>query len=272
MAEKRMFTQKIVESDDFLDMPCSAQALYFHLNMRADDDGFINNPRSITRSVGASADDLKLLIAKRFVLAVGNCIVIKHWRMNNTLRKDRYKPTQYQKEFALLTVKENGAYTDNAAYGNQMATTWQPSGNHTVATKYSVVENSVVEDSIGECREEAATNAAVPTPAPPFGTYNNVILSDKEIKDLEAEFPTKYEEYINRLSTYMAKHGKKYKSHYVTIKSWLIEDKAKDPASFNADVFFEAAVNHTKAKQQERTPEEREALRKRVEALKKEIG
>lgn len=113
MAEKRMFTQKIIDSDAFLDMPLSTQALYFHLNMRADDDGFVNNPKRIQRTIGASEDDLKLLIAKRFVIAFENgVIVIKHWRMHNTLKKDRYSPTQYQEELAMLEVKPNKAYTE----------------------------------------------------------------------------------------------------------------------------------------------------------------
>ena len=136
-----MFTQKIVESDAFLDMPLSAQALYFHLNMLADDDGFVNSPRSIQRMSGASVDDLKLLVAKRFIISFDNCIVIKHWRMNNTLRKDRYKPTQYQKEYAQLTIKSNGSYTENPC-GNQMATNWQPNGNQ-MATQYSIEKYSI---------------------------------------------------------------------------------------------------------------------------------
>ena len=112
MAEKRMFTKKIVDSDAFLDMPLTTQALYFHLNMRADDDGFVNNPKKIQRMIGASEDDLKLLIAKRFILAFENgVIVIKHWRMHNLLRKDRYNPTQYQEEMNSLQLKDNGAYT-----------------------------------------------------------------------------------------------------------------------------------------------------------------
>ena len=112
MAEKRMFTQKIIDSDAFLDMPLSTQALYFHLNMRADDDGFINNPKRIQRTIGASEDDLKLLILKRFVIGFENgVIVIKHWRMHNTLRKDRYNPTQYQEQLSTLQVKKNSAYT-----------------------------------------------------------------------------------------------------------------------------------------------------------------
>lgn len=116
MAEKRMFTQKIIDSDAFLDMPLSTQALYFHLNMRADDDGFVNNPKKLQRYIGACDDDLKLLLAKRFVIGFASgVIVIKHWRMHNTLRKDRYSPTQYQEEFAMLDVKENRAYTERAA-------------------------------------------------------------------------------------------------------------------------------------------------------------
>ena len=103
MAEKRMFTKSIIDSDAFLEMPLSAQALYFHLNMRADDDGFVNNPKRITDYVNASADDLKILLAKRFIIRFDSgVIVIKHWRMHNTLKSDRYHPTDYQDELALL--------------------------------------------------------------------------------------------------------------------------------------------------------------------------
>ena len=124
-----MFTQKIVDSDAFLDMPLSAQALYFHLNMRADDDGFINNAKNIRRMVGASEDDLKLLMAKRFLITFDNgVVVIKHWRMHNAIRKDRYKPTQYQKQLASLDLKDNGSYTEKDL-GNQLATNWQPNDN-----------------------------------------------------------------------------------------------------------------------------------------------
>ncbi|MBO7319129.1 MAG: hypothetical protein J6V06_03825, partial [Clostridia bacterium] len=148
MAEKRMFTKKIVDSDAFLDMPLSTQALYFHLNMRADDDGFVNNPKRIQRTIGASDDDLKLLIAKRFLICFDNgIIVIKHWRMHNALRKDRHRETQYNSQMSLLEVKENGAYTEKKHSGNQMATSWQPNGNQ-MATQYSVGKYSLGEDSV----------------------------------------------------------------------------------------------------------------------------
>lgn len=147
MADKRMFTQKIIDSDAFLDMPLSTQALYFHLNMRADDDGFINNPKRIQRTVGASDDDLKLLIAKRFLICFeSGVIVIKHWRMHNTLRKDRYNPTQYQEEMAMLEVKDNNSYTEKDN-GNHLATTGQPDGNH-LATQYSIDKYSIDKSSI----------------------------------------------------------------------------------------------------------------------------
>lgn len=114
MAQRRMFSLKIVDTDAFLDMPMSAQALYFHLGMRADDDGFIANAKKIQRSVGAAEDDLKLLLAKRFLLAFDSgVIVVKHWKVNNYIQKDRYVPTLYKEEYACLYTKENGIYTDH---------------------------------------------------------------------------------------------------------------------------------------------------------------
>lgn len=112
MANKRMFTMKIVDSDAFLDMPLSAQCLYFHLNMRADDDGFVGNPKRVMKIVNASEDDLKLLVIKKFVLTFDDgVIVIKHWRMHNTLSQNRYHETQYLDEKSLLKIKENGSYS-----------------------------------------------------------------------------------------------------------------------------------------------------------------
>lgn len=113
MAERRMFAKTIIDSDAFLDMPLSAQALYFHLSMRADDDGFINNPKKIMRMVGASDDDCKLLLLKRFVIAFeSGVVVIKHWKIHNYIQKDRYKPTIYQEEKCMLAEKDNKAYTE----------------------------------------------------------------------------------------------------------------------------------------------------------------
>ena len=113
MAERRMFAKSVVDSDAFLDMPMSTQCLYFHLSMRADDDGFLNNARKIQRMIGASDDDMKVLLTKRFILPFeSGVVVIKHWKIHNYIRNDRYKPTIYAEEKSLLAIKENGAYTE----------------------------------------------------------------------------------------------------------------------------------------------------------------
>ena len=112
MAERRMFAKSIIDSDAFLDMPLSAQCLYFHLSMRADDEGFLNNHKKIQRMIGASDDDMKVLLAKNFVIAFeSGVIVIKHWKIHNYIRSDRLAKTNYEDERSLLKVKENGAYT-----------------------------------------------------------------------------------------------------------------------------------------------------------------
>lgn len=112
LADRRMFAKTIIDSDAFLDMPLTAQALYFHLSMRGDDDGFINNPKKIQRMIGASDDDLKLLIAKNFIIPFeSGIVVIKHWKIHNYIRGDRKKETVYPEEMSLLVTKENGSYT-----------------------------------------------------------------------------------------------------------------------------------------------------------------
>lgn len=112
MAERRMFAKTIIDSDAFLDMPLTSQALYFHLSMRADDDGFINNAKKIQRLLGCADDDLKLLLAKNFIIPfqTGVC-VIKHWKIHNLIQKDRYKSTVYEEEFNKLSLKNNNVYT-----------------------------------------------------------------------------------------------------------------------------------------------------------------
>ena len=112
MAERRMFAKTVSDSDAFLEMPTSSQLLYFHLAMRADDDGFINNPKKIQRMVGCAEDDLKVLIGKKFVIHFeSGVVVIKHWKIHNYIQADRYKPTVYSAERKLLSVKDNKSYT-----------------------------------------------------------------------------------------------------------------------------------------------------------------
>lgn len=114
MPERRMFAKTIIDSDAFLDMPISAQLLYFHLSMRADDDGFVNKPKSIMRVCGCKDDDIQILFAKKFVIPFeSGIVVIKHWKIHNYIRKDTYTETKYKEEKALLETDENGSYRIN---------------------------------------------------------------------------------------------------------------------------------------------------------------
>ena len=243
MAERRMFTQKIIDSDAFLDMPLSTQALYFHLNMRADDDGFVNNPKRIQRTIGASEDDLKLLIAKRFVIGFDcGVIVIKHWRMHNTLRKDRYNPTQYQEELAMLNVKDNNAYTEKIIdipavpqlpepIIESVATTWQPNGNQ-LATQYSIGKDSIGNLSIDNMPPDSDESKPAESPKPTkkkavkhkHGEYQNVLLSDSEYEKLAADFGADLrDKAICFLDAYIEEKGYKSKSHNLAIRRWVMD-------------------------------------------------
>ncbi len=161
-----MFAKCITTSDAFLDMPTSARALYLHLGMIADDDGFVNSPKRAMREAGASEEDLNLLLAKRFLLGFDSgIVVIKHWRINNYLQSDRCKPTEYRDEMSMLRIKENRAYTfaEKDASGstciqpvsNLYTTCIQPVYN--LYTQNSIEENSIEESNKRE--EHAAPRA-----------------------------------------------------------------------------------------------------------------
>ena len=208
MAERRMFAKTIIDSDMFLDMPLSTQALYFHLSMRADDDGFINNPRKIQRMIGAADDDLKVLVMKRFILPFDSgVVVIKHWKIHNYIRNDRYKETVYLEEKAQLELKENGVYTELDTTGIPDGI---PTGNQ-METQYRLEENSEVEISTVKNNKHK------------YGEYKNVLLTDEEVEKLKAKFPD-WENRIETLSQGIEMKGYKYKSHYLAILKWAERD------------------------------------------------
>ena len=217
VAKKRMFNVDIVGSDAFLDLPHTAQALYFQLGMRADDDGFVGNPKTIQRIAGTKASDLELLVKKRFLIQFpSGVVVIKHWKINNDIKKDRYSPTVYTDEFQMLYTKENKAYTERNANVSNLDT--EPGQNvSTLDTQYSIDKNRLDKNSIE--RDKHA-----------HGFFSNVLLTDGEIQKLAVEVPN-YEDYIERLSRYIESSGKKYKSHYATILSWQKKDDAEKAKS-----------------------------------------
>jgi len=167
MANRRMFNKEIVNSDAFSSMPISSQALYFHLGMEADDDGFINNPLRVVRAINVSSDDLNLLLVKRFILQFqSGVIVIKHWRKNNQIRYDRYKTTTYKDEAMLLYVKDDGTYTLNAENTNAipfMAPNGVNYGNQ-LATQYSIDKVSVVKVSEDKLSKSSSKNVSIIKP------------------------------------------------------------------------------------------------------------
>ncbi len=202
MAERRMISKNIIDSDAFLDMPASSQNLYFHLNIRADDEGFIDGPKKVMRTIGANQNDLEILLAKRYLLSFDSgVIVIKHWKLHNLIRKDRMKDTMYTEEKGQLFHKKDGSYTD---HGNQMST----------KSQRSIVEVSIEEDS------KDKTKTAKPKKHK-YGEYSNILLSDKEALKLQEEWGDKeFHRMIAILDEGIELKGYVYKSHALALRSW----------------------------------------------------
>ena len=148
MAERRMFTKKVTDDDNFMSLSSSAQALYLHLSMGADDDGFCNQVSVSMFKAHASVQDLQALLEKRYIYQFENgVIVIKHWRMANALRKDRYTPTAFQEELSHLGIKDNGSYT------------WLPDGCQMVAER--LPQDRLGKDRLEEDRSDKKSGKAV---------------------------------------------------------------------------------------------------------------
>lgn len=151
MAERRMFSKSIVDSDKFLDMPSSAQNLYFHLGMRADDEGFVNNPKKIQKIIGASDDDVKILLAKNYlILFESGVIVVTHWKIHNYIQKDRFKPTNAISEKALISLDTSNVYTldtkciqDVSSLDTQVRLGKVSLGKDKLSPKSSLIENEL---------------------------------------------------------------------------------------------------------------------------------
>ncbi len=236
IAERRMFAKTIVTSDAFLDMPPTTRSLYMLLCVMADDDGFVNAPRSIMRMSGATEDDMKLLIAKRFVLIFeSGVVVIKHWKIHNLIQKDRYKETKYLEEKAMLALDENNAYTeaDSSMYPECI----QPVSKPEPQVRLGKVSKG--KSSIGEDIEEAKP----PKPSRhKYGLYEQVLLTNEDFEKLKEEFPHDYSERIARLDEYIASTGKKYKNHLATIRSWARKETPKAQTTTKKSSSFLALV------------------------------
>jgi len=240
MANKRMFNLSVVDTDNFLDMPISSRLLYYELGMRADDDGFVDNWKKILLFTGLKEDDMKVLILKQFIIPFeSGVIVIRHWRMNNYLQNDRIKPTIYQEELKKLGLDNNNVYT--------MDTT----------CIHSIDKNSIDKNSIDINNN---TNAKKEK----YGEFENVLLTEKEYHKLEQ---ANLLPYIEKLSSYIASKGKKYKSHYATILNWSRKE-IKEPTYKKQAV--EPEWLNKEIKKEENTNDEIERLYRQIrEAHKK---
>ena len=181
MARKRMFSLDVVDTDKFLDMPSSTQALYFHLGMRADDDGFVSSPKRITKTVNCSEDDLKLLIAKGYLIPFeSGVVVISDWKINNELKKDRYKPTIHLSEFEKIQTQKNKSYSLIAS----MTDTKRFQDVSKMDTQDSIGKDSIGKDSIDKDSIEKELRE-VPKKKTPEETINSTINSYTDNPELK---------------------------------------------------------------------------------------
>lgn len=265
MARKRMFDLEIVDTDLFLEMPQSTQNLYFHLGMRADDDGFVSNPKKIIRTIGANEDDLKVLYSKQFIIPFeSGIVVIRHWKLNNYLRKDRYTETIYKEEKKMLTEDENGVYNLSTKVGipdvNQKVT----NGIH------SIVENSKEKNSIDKS-SSSVNNILYNSDAEKLqtimietiGTTN--INNIKECVDYLDKLPLELIEYALRKTARI-----KYPSWQYTIPilEGYIDKNIKTVDEAKADDLNHKSKNNNTLKQETEEEAKARKIRELEEAIK----
>ena len=216
MAERRMFAKTIVTSDAFLDMPFSTRCLYFALGVLADDDGFVNNVKSIMRQTGTAQSDLDLLEEKRFVIMFDSGVIaVKHWKIHNYVPKDRYKETKYIKEKSTLSIDEKGAYTTCIQDVYKMD------------TQDRLGKDRLGKDRVGEGSINTDAAAAKNQLQLLGGTLgkNVVFLSDRQFDDLLDRLGLDaFNRYVERLATFIIEKDAHVKNHYETILKWYEED------------------------------------------------
>ena len=183
MADRRMFTKKVTDDDNFMALSSSAQALYLHLSMSADDDGFCNQASISMFKAHASVQDLEALLEKRYIYQFENgVIVIKHWRMANALRKDRYTPTAFQEELRQLQLKDNGSYT------------WLPDGCQSVAERLpqdSIGKNSIDNSSLDNKKEQTKRKSFIPPTVEEVKEYIDSVGSQVDAESFVAFYESK---------------------------------------------------------------------------------
>lgn len=249
MATKRMFTKDIVGSDAFLDMPTSSQLLYFHLGMEADDDGFIGNPKKVSRFIGASDDDLKILISKKFLLLFpSGVVVVKHHRMNNNWDKYNCKRTVYLEEFEQLFIKDNKSYTLDNTQGIPLQT------ENRLKPVFRIEENRIDKNRIEEKKDTSVVFYKK-------AEYLKAI-PEVDIKEWTTRFDASPKDIRNKaesLLLYCESKGKRYANY----KSFLLNALKRD--------FKERPKVVEKAPEPEMTPEQRRQVKEHLESIRSKM-
>lgn len=235
MAERRMVAKTIVDGDIFLEMPATTQLLYFHLLVRADDDGFINNPKRLLRMIGVNDDDMKLLIARKFIIPFDSgVVVIKHWRIHNYIQKDRYKCTSCLEEKSQLKLSANNSYELNFGHSDNIMDTKCIQDSKSLDTE--CIQNvssldtqvSIGKDSIGKDRLDKDSIDKKQQIVEKIEYADDVKMTQVEFDKLNSKYGADATlEMINMLSNYKGSTGKKYKSDYKAILSWVVDKYEK---------------------------------------------
>lgn len=215
MAERRMFAKTIMLSDAFLDMSLGARCLYQTIGMLADDDGFVNNVKSIMRQVGATVDDLELLISKKFLISFGDGIVaIKHWRVHNYIQKDRYKETKYLREKSMLLIDERNIYSLDVSKMDTQVRLGQVSLGQVRVVEVSedVDNNTDPEDRKFEFQRGSLGKGVV------------ILTEEQSEALLEKLGIDAYDFYVDKLSKFIIEKNATVGNHYKTILKWAMED------------------------------------------------
>lgn len=258
MAERRMFSKSIIDSDLFLDMPATTQMLYFHLAMRADDDGFINNPKRIMRMIGAADDDMRILIAKKFVILFDSgIVVIKHWRIHNYIRSDRYKPSIFLEKNSLhldkgMVYQENSNYNHSGIPNdNQPDTNGIPDVNQTgdnMDTQVRLGKDRLGEDKLASYLSEKEKNSNFQQSDTPT---IELIQAFAESESIQTDVKKFYDYYSAR--NWKNKNGKSILNEWkIVLKRWgeqegcYPESKKRQqntPVSENAEAYASLILN-----------------------------
>ena len=214
MRDKRMISNTIIENDIFTDLSFPTQCLYFHLILKADDDGFVSSPKKILRSIGATEDDLQKLINIGYVdIFESGVLVINHWNVHNSIRKDRYKPTIFQKEFSQLSLDESEKYIKK-----NNITDWSPNGCHMVAES--------VTDRLHKEVSKKVSNKVSKKGLEEKNTFKK--LTGEEFKKLQGEFPNAdIDKWNVHYESYCKSRGKTYKKPYETVRNWINQEPNK---------------------------------------------